>query len=85
MGDHQDMFLHIYSDWNEDADHLTHVAREKGATCNSHMIEEETRIEAVRSFLDGGVSTVCDDQIKNKVGSAYVIQIAENLGKTHTR
>ena len=38
----------------------------------------------MRSFFDGGVSTVCDDWIKNRVGSAYVIQIAEKLTKiTH--
>ena len=47
--------------------------------------KQETRIEAVRSFFDGGVSTVCDDKIKNKVGSAYVIQIVEKLRKTQTR
>ena len=29
MGDHLDMFHHIYRDWNQEADHLTHVAREK--------------------------------------------------------
>ena len=34
MGDHLDMFQHIYRDWNLNADHLTHVAREKGATWN---------------------------------------------------
>ena len=49
------------------------VAREKGATWNSYIAEAETRIEAVRSFFDGGVSTVCDDKIKNRVASAYVI------------
>ena len=79
MGDHLDMFQRIHRDWNQEADHLTHVARENGATWNSYITEEETRIEAVRSFLDGGVSTVCDDKIKNKVGSAYVIQIVEQI------
>ena len=33
----------------------------------------------MRSFFDGGVSTVCDDKIKNRVRSAHVIQIAEKL------
>ena len=55
MGDHFDMIQHIYRDWNQEADHLTHVAREKGATWNSYVIEEETRVEAVRSFFDGKV------------------------------
>ena len=50
----------------------------KGATWNSYVIEEETRVAAVRSFFDGGVSTACDDKIKHKVGSAYVIQMSEN-------
>ena len=30
MGDHLNMFQHIYRDWNQEADHLTHVAREIG-------------------------------------------------------
>ena len=54
------------------------MAREKGATWNSYITEAGARIEAVRSFFDGGVSTFCDDKVKNRVGSAYVIQIAEN-------
>ena len=29
MGGHL-MFQHVYRDWNQEADHLTHVAREKG-------------------------------------------------------
>ena len=53
VGDHLDMFQHIYRDWNHQADHLTHVAREKGATWNSYVMEEESRVEAVRSFFDG--------------------------------
>ena len=80
------MFQHNYRDWNQEADHFTHVAREKGATWNSYIAEAGTRFEAVRSFFDGGVSTVCGGTIKNKVGSAYMIQILENLRKdTHTR
>ena len=81
MGDHLDMFLHIYRDWNQEADRLTHVAREKGATWNSYIAEAEARIEAVRSFFEGGVSSACTDKIKNRVGSACVIQIAENRGR----
>ena len=70
--EHLDMSQHIYRD-----DHLTHVAREKGATWNSYITEAGTRIEAVRSFFDGGVSIECDDKIKNRVGSANMIQIAK--------
>ena len=70
MGDHLDMFQHIYRDWNQEADHLTHLAREKGETWNSYITEAGTRIEAVRSFFDRGVSSACDDKFKNKVGSA---------------
>ena len=71
MGDHLDMFQHIYRDWNQEADRLARMASEKGATWNSYVMEE-TRIEAVRSFFDGGVSTVCDDKIKHKVGSQHM-------------
>ena len=85
MGDHVDIFQHIYRDWNQRAGRLTHVARETGTTWKSYITEAGTRIEAVRSFFDGGVRTVCDDKIKNEVGSAWVIQIAENLRKTHTQ
>ena len=49
----------------------------KGATWNSYIAEAEARIEAVRSFFVGGVSSACTDKIKNRVGSAYVILIAE--------
>ena len=36
-------------------------------------------IEALRSFLDGRVSAACGAQMKNKVGSAYVIQNAVRI------
>ena len=49
MGDHLDMFQHIYREWNQETDHLTHVAREKGATWNSYVMEEGSRLEAVRA------------------------------------
>ena len=83
MGDHLETFRHIYRDWNQEADRVTHVAREKGATWNSYIAEAGARIEAVRSFFDGGVSSARTDKIKNRVGSAYVIQIAENEEDTH--
>ena len=79
MGDYLDMFHHIYREWNQEADRLTHVAREKGATWNSYTHEAGERIEAVRCFFDGGVSSACTDKIKNRVGSAYVIQIAGQI------
>ena len=70
MGDHLEMFQHIYRDLSQEADHVTHVAREKGATRNSNI--------AVH-FFDGGVNIQYDDKIKHKVESAYVIQSAEKL------
>ena len=43
-------------------------------------MELGARIEAVRSFSDGGMSSECNAQIKkNKVGSAFVIQIADRI------
>ena len=82
MGDHVDMFQHIYRDWNQEADHLTHVARERGATWNSFMMEEGDRLEAVRSCFDGGVNIHYDVKIKHQVGSAYVTQSAERIGES---
>ena len=76
MGDHLDMFHHIYRDWNQEADRLKHVARENGATWKFYIAEAGARIEAVRSFFDSCVSSTCTDKIKNRVGSAYVIQTA---------
>ena len=35
MGDNLDMFQYVYSEGNQEADHVTHVAREKGATTPS--------------------------------------------------
>ena len=39
--DHLDTFQHIYRDWNQKADHSTHVAREKCATWNSFVMRED--------------------------------------------
>ena len=52
----------------------------KGATWNSCRIEAGTWIEGVRSSFDGGVSKDCQGKVKNKVRSAYAIQVAENQG-----
>ena len=79
LGDHLDMFQHIHRDWNQEAEGLTQVAREKEATWNSHVMEEGTRVEAVRSIFDGGVNIQCYDKIKHKVGSAFVMQIDERI------
>ena len=35
MGDHLDMFQHIYREWNQEADHLHMWHEKKGATWNS--------------------------------------------------
>ena len=78
-GDRLDMFQHVYREWNQEADHLTHVARKKVATCNSYVMEEGTGVEAARSFFDGGVNIQCDVKIKNQVGSGFVIQVAQRI------
>ena len=41
MADHMDMFQHVYREWNQEADRLTHVAREKGVTWNSFACDGE--------------------------------------------
>ena len=64
----------------------SHMSQEKkGATWNSYIVEAGERIEAVRCCSDGGVSGACTDKIKNRVGSAHVIQLAGKLRKTCTR
>ena len=78
MGNHLDLFQQISRDWNQEADRLTHVARDIGATWNSYIAEARARIEAVRSFFECGVSSACTDKIKNRAGSVYAIQIEEN-------
>ena len=79
MADHSDMFQRIYQEWNQEADRLTHVAREKRVTWYSYVISKGDRIEAVRSFFDGGVTSECNALVKKEVGSAYVIQVAERI------
>ena len=66
---------------DQKSDRLTHVAREKGNTWNSFALKEGERIEAVRGFFDGGVSSACQGAIKNKVGVAYVVQVARKIVK----
>ena len=78
------MFQHICREWNQEAD-LTHVAREKGATWKSYVIEEVARIEAVKCFFDGGVSKECQGLIQNRVGSAYVFQSAKKSDEKLSR
>ena len=79
VGDHVDMFQHVLRERNQEAVHLTHVARGEGATWNSYLMEEGTRVEAVKGFFDGKVDFQCDETIKNKVVSAFVIQIADRI------
>ena len=79
MTDHLDLFQHIYREWNQEADRLTHVAREKGATWNSYAKGKGEKIQAVRSFFDEGVSSECDSSTKSKGRSAYVIQVEERI------
>ena len=35
---HMDIFQHVYRECNQEADRLTHVAREKGVTWNSYVM-----------------------------------------------
>ena len=70
MADHMDMFQHVYREWNREADRLTHEAREKGVIWNSYVMGKGERVEAMRGFFDGGVSSGWKSPIKNKVGSA---------------
>ena len=70
---------HTNRDWNEEADRLTHEAREKGASWNSFTMKKGAKIEAVRACFDGGASRQEDRQVKHKVGSAYVIQTSERI------
>ena len=68
MADHLDLFQQIYRDWNEEADRLTHEAREKGTSWNSFTVNEGANIEAVRACFDGAVSRQEDRKVKHKVG-----------------
>ena len=67
MTDHMDMIQYVYREWNQEADRLTQVAREKGVTWNSYTIGRRERVEAVRGFFDGGKAP-----IKIQVGSAFL-------------
>ena len=71
------LFQHIYTDWNEKADGLSHEARDKGSSWTSSMHEGE-KLEEVRAFFDRGVSNH-DHRVKYKVGSGYVIQTSERI------
>ena len=42
-------------------------------------MKEGERIEAVTGFFDCGVSSACHWASKNKVGAAYVIQVARRI------
>ena len=81
MSDRMNLFQHMHTDWNEKADRLTHEAREKGSSWNSFSIHEGKKLEAVRTFFDGGVSNQDDHRVKYKVGSSYMIQTSERIEK----
>ena len=53
MADIVDIFRHMYREWNQEVDRLTHVARQKGTTWNSYATKEGERTEAGRGFFDG--------------------------------
>ena len=72
-----DLFRHIYRDWNEKADRLTHEASEKGSSWNSFSTHEGEKLEAVRAFFDGGVSNQGGHRVKYKAGSGHVIQTSD--------
>ena len=83
--DHLDMFQHVYRKWNQEADRLTHVAREKGVTWNSNVMEKRARIEAVRGFFDGGVSSECDAPVKTMWDQLMSFMWRKEFRKTYTR
>ena len=66
MADHLDLLQHFHRDWNEEADRLTHEARDKGASWNSFTMTEGSKVEAVRACSDGGVSKQEDRKVKHK-------------------
>ena len=51
MADHLDVFQHVYKEWNEETDRLTHVAREKGATRNSYAKEKRSKDRGCEKLL----------------------------------
>ena len=46
---------------------------------NFFTVKEGSKIEAVRAYIDGGVSRQVDRKVMHKVGSAYVIQKSERI------
>ena len=67
MGNHLDLFQHIYRDWDGEAYYLTHKAMEDGPTWNTFEIKE--KFDAIRAYFDGGVSNEEDTHVKNRVGA----------------
>ena len=60
-----------------DSAHLQRMESRGRSIWNSFVIEEGAQIEAVRCHFDGGAK--CRGQIRNRLGSAYVMQIAEKI------
>ena len=44
MADHVDIFQHVYREWNQEVDRLTHVAREKGPPGTPTRRRKEKRL-----------------------------------------
>ena len=55
--------------------HLTHKAREEGPSWIS--FPAESKIEAVRSYFDDGVSHDEDKKNRHRVGAGWILQITE--------
>ena len=84
MGDHSDMFQHIYRDWNQEADRLTHVARGKGATWNFYIAEAGTRMRQLGvSLMAVSAVLVLTDQKQSGINTCD--SNCGKLRKTHTR
>ena len=49
MADHLYMFQHVYREWHEETDRLTHLARELNTIWNFFAVEKDVTIKAMRS------------------------------------
>ena len=65
VGDHLDLFQHIYRHWHGEAD--------------CHSFETEDKVEAIRSYFDEGVSNKEDKKVKNRTGAVWPNQIAGHI------
>ena len=79
MADHLDLLQLLYRNWIEEADRLTHEARDKGASWNSFTKKQLSKVGVVRSCFNGRVSKQEDRKVKHKVGPACAIQASERI------